>query len=662
MTLHGYTKNSTGLEWRRNGEYLRIEAFGPDSLRVRATLNTDFADDQPHALLPPVRSKPVITLSDTGGVIRNGRIEARVDKTGMISFHNSRTGELLTRETKFQFQTPSRSYLRREAGRFSAEVFFEAFKDEKIFGLGQNQNRLLDQKGTVLQLMQRNTQVTIPFALSSRGYGFLWNNPAIGRAEFGTNRTCWVAESTRQIDYWITAGDTPAQINAAFVDAVGHASQFPSWASGFWQCKLRYKTQDELLAVAREYRRRKLPLDVIVIDFFHWTKQGEWTFDRKCWPDPRGMVKELEAMGVKLMVSVWPTVSIRSAANRTFEEHDWLATQKRGGNNHLRFFDTDVPGRVSVNFYDATNPEARAYLAKQLKENYIKYGIDIFWLDACEPEIMPHHFDNIRFSAGDALEVANIYPKCHEQGIFDGMKKAGIKTPLNLCRSAWVGSQQYGAAVWSGDIASTFEALAVQIRAGLNMALSGIPYWTTDIGGFHEGNITTPYFRELIVRWFQYGAFCPIFRLHGSRQPPNGDRDADNEVWSFGETAYGIISRLLHMRERLRPYIMRQAHRAARDGTPIMRPLFYDFPEDPAAWTIDDQFLFGPDILVAPVTESKQRARRVYLPLGATWTHAVTGRAIRGGTTVTDKTPLGNIPVYFRNKARFAAISEALRA
>ena len=295
-------------------------------------------------------------------------------------------------------------------------------------------------------------------------------------------------------------------------------------------------------------------------------------------------------------------------------------------------------------------PGARQFVWEQVKQNYLKHGIKIWWLDACEPEIYPADVDNLRYHLGSGLEVGNLYPLLHEQGFYEGMHAAGETEIISLCRSAWAGSQRFGAAVWSGDIPSTFELLQAQVRAGLNIALSGIPWWTTDIGGFSGGNINTPYFRELIVRWFQYGLFCPLFRLHGYREPAGGmlGTGADNEVWSFGDEAYAIIKELLFMREVMRPYMMAQMRLASEKGTPPMRPLFFDFPADETAYTVEDQYLFGPDILVAPVLELGARERKVYLPAGTDWQEPWSGERLAGGQWITAAAPLERIPIYFR--------------
>ncbi len=458
-----------------------------------------------------------------------------------------------------------------------------------------------------------------------------------------------------QLDYWITAGATPAEVLENYADATGHTPMMPEWAMGFWQCKLRYGTQEELLAVAHEYKRRGLPLSVIVADFFHWSLQGDWQFDPAKWPDPAAMVRELEELGIKLMVSIWPTVNPLSPNFREMQQRGLLIRTERGIPVLMPYVDNKPEGPVHLYIYDATNPEARQYIWQKARVGYYRHGVRAWWLDETEPEIHPPHFDNLRFHLGNGAAVANIFPMMHARGFYEGMQAEGEKEILLLCRAAWAGSQRYGAAIWTGDIDSTFEVLQAQVRAGLNMALSGIPWWCTDIGGFYGGDPDTPYFRELIVRWFQFGAFCPLFRLHGWREPAVRDpipSGGPNEVWSFGDEAYAILSDYLFLRERLRGYIATQMRLAHEKGVPPMRPLFFDFPHDATSFNIDDQFMFGPDLLVAPVLHQGERRRSVYLPGGTSWTEAWTDRILDGGQTTTADAPLARIPLYLRGQAR----------
>jgi alpha-D-xyloside xylohydrolase len=474
--------------------------------------------------------------------------------------------------------------------------------------------------------------------------------------ELGYNGTKWVAQASPQIDYWITAGDTPAEIMEHYVDATGHAPVLPEFASGYWQSKLRYDSQEQLMDVAREHKRRGLPLSVIVIDFLHWTVMGEWEFDQETWPDPQAMIDELDSMGVKVMLSIWPTVSEHSKYYKEMNERGLLVRNDRGIPVNMVFIDNRPIGPIHLHFFDTLNPEARQFVWEKVRDNYYRYGIKVFWLDEAEPDMDPMDPDNLRYHLGSGLVVNNLYPLMFAKGFYDGMRAEGETEIINLVRCAWAGSQRYGAAIWSGDISTTFEELRVQIRAGMNMGLSGISWWTTDIGGFFGGNQEDPSFRELMVRWFQFGVFCPLFRSHGFREPRVRTptlRGGPNEVWSYGEKVYGILKEYLLLRERLRPYIMEQMRIASEIGAPPMRPLFFNFPNDLASYNVEDQFMFGPDLLIAPITEEGAVSRNVYLPAGADWVEAWSNREYQGGQDHQAQAPLERIPVYWRKGSPF---------
>lgn len=644
---------ANALEWSDRHETVLIEAWGPDGLRVRGTLWGKPRDDLPQAFAWPSLADAVVRVEETRGVITNGALTAEVSENGRLQFQRSSDGSQLLAEAQPHFGAPpARNYLPAGGGMHHFESFFEPNEGERLYGLGQHQHGLLDQKGAVIELVQRNTEVSIPFLLSSRGYGFLWNHPGTGRVELSTNGTRWVADALTQFDYWVTAATEPAQVVRNYAEVTGKPPRMPEWATGFWQCKLRYRTQEELLEVAREYRRRGLPLSVIVIDYFNWTRQGEWRFDPIEWPDPTEMVKELDAMGVKLMVSVWPTVNPLAETYQEMEGAGLLVANEQGLPLHLGFWDKGQQGPSFVRFYDATNPEARRYVWDRVREGYYAHGIRTWWLDACEPEVRPEQTANLRYHVGPGPAVANIYPLEHAKGFYDGMCEEGEDEVVLLCRSAWAGSQRYGALVWSGDVDSTFRSLRRQVPAGLNMGLSGIPWWTTDIGGFAGGDVRSEEFRELLVRWFQFGVFCPVCRLHGVREPGekvgSEQTGAPNEVWSYGEEVYAILSSLLALRERLRPYLSYQLRVAEETGLPPMRALFLNFPSDPLCWDLDDQFLLGDDVLVAPVLAYGAREREVYLPSGVTWQDAWTGESYIGGSRLVAPAPLDRVPVYLR--------------
>jgi alpha-D-xyloside xylohydrolase len=646
-------------------EQVWIEPWGRDSLRVRATKCARMPEEDWALMKPQERDDEVLSIlvDDRGASITNGNITAQVTPFGRITIRNSR-GELLLSEYVRNWSDVKADHASalgiegRElrpipGGDYRLTMRLESLADdERIYGMGQYQQPHLNLKGTELELAQRNSQASVPFAVSSLGYGFLWNNPAVGRVTFGRNITIWQAEATRGLDYWITAGDTPAAIVEAYTSVTGRVPMMPDFAMGFWQCKLRYHTQEELLEVAREYKRRELPISVIVCDYFHWPVQGSWRFDPECWPDPEAMLAELEEMGIELMVSVWPTVDYRSENFREMLERGFLIRTDRGLRIAMDFQGNTV-------HFDATHPAARDYIWRKCKENYYDKGIRIFWLDEAEPEYAVYDFDNYRYHLGPNLQVGNIYPLMYAQAFYEGMTEEGQRNVINLLRCAWAGSQRFGALVWSGDIRSSFASLRNQVTAGLNMGMAGIPWWTTDIGGFQGGDPDDPAFRELLVRWFAWGAFCPVMRLHGDREPKKPQQGtsggatclsgADNEVWSFGDEAYVICKKFLFLREKLRSYISLQMESAHRRGTPVMRPLFYDFPEDKEAWNCEDAYMFGPDLLVAPVMEAKTFTRTVYLPAGIDWIHVWSGEVMVGGQTVEVAAPLDEIPVFCRS-------------
>ncbi len=649
MTGNSTTENAR-LVWRNAHEILWVEAWGANSLRVRSSLRPiDLA--YKGALLPPEEAQSQLDWEGQTATLTNGKIKAKLSPTGHLSFYHSQSGEELLAEVPVALNLwPPRNYKELDGAKFQLEARFKAYDSEHIYGLGQHQHGLLDQKGCVIDLLQRNTEVAIPFIVSSRMYGFLWNNPALGRVEFGANGTRWIAHESGQLDYFVIAGDSYPEIMAQYGAATGYPPLLPEWAAGFWQSKLRYASQDEVLTVAREYRRRDLPLSGIIIDAYHWPNMGDMQFDARYWPDPAAMLQELAELNIKVMISIWPHLNTNSQNYNQMVQNGYFVRTRRGVTAVNLFRDIESPQPIYFPLYDPTNPEARQGFWELVRQNYYDLGIKSWWLDACEPEISHFDYDNLAYFGGSGVELGCIYPLKHQQTFFEGMKNAGEEEIFLLCRSAWAGSQRYGAAVWSGDIQPTFEALRAQVTAGLNIGLSGIPWWTTDIGGFLGGRGDSPEYRELMIRWFQYGLFCPLFRLHGFREPLNetGDNGASNEVWSYGEEAYAIIVEQLKSRERLMPYIMQQMRLAHETGTPPMRPLFFDFPADHQTYRYADQFMFGPDILVAPVLELGSRSRSVYLPVGTDWQEVATGQTFEGGQTLEVAAPLERIPVFVR--------------
>ncbi len=657
-----FENNQQRLFFRRETETLIVEAWNENSLRVRNYKFNNFTNEN-FALLPvSQKNNPTIEISEDDATITNGKIKAVITKHGKITFYNQRNDVLLEEynrnlndvcdEKSSLLAIQARQFKPIINGDFLITARFEANPGEKIYGMGQYQHPYLDLKGAELELAQRNSQASVPFALSSLGYGFLWNNPAIGRASFAKNMTYWHAESTKILDYWITAGDTPCEISKAYSISTGTVPMMPDYAMGFWQCKLRYYNQQEVLNIAREYKRRGLPISVIVIDFFHWIQQGDWDFDPEFWPDPEKMVAELKSMDIELMVSIWPTVDFLSKNYKEMKEKGYLISAEKGVNLSLSLVHDSL-------YFDTTNPDARNFVWEKVKKGYYDKGIKLFWLDQAEPEYSAYDFENYRYHLGPNTQIGNLYPSMYSKTFYDGMQSEGQENIINLVRCAWAGSQRYGALVWSGDIASSFNSFRNQVVAGLNMGMAGLPWWTTDIGGFHGGDPKDPKFIELLTRWFQYGTFCPVMRLHGFRQPeqPIYTKDgqlllgtgADNEVWSFGEDTYTILCKYLKIREAIKPYITTLMERAHQDGTPVIRTLFYEFPDDKNSWDIEDEYMFGGELLVAPITYENMKSRKVYLPKGADWTYVWDGKKYGGGCTVEIDTPIDIIPLFYKN-------------
>ena len=663
-------KEGSGLLMNHQGERLLIEPWGKNALRVRGTRYPEFTE-QNWALEEEVaeegkKAEIEICEEKHTASITNGRLTITVNPNGVLQFYKD--GKKFLQEyhrcydgsvsnESICLKLIGRDYQPIIGGHYALTVRFESNDREQFFGMGQYQQPYLDLKGCTLELAQRNSQTSIPFAVSSLGYGFLWNHPGVGTATFGKNYTEWKADATQEMDYWVTADEDPSAIVRNYTEVVGRAPMLPEGLLGLWQCKLRYRTQEEVLGVAREYKRLGIKLDVIIIDFFHWTRQGDWHFDPVYWPDPKAMCDELHAMGTKVVVSVWPNVDRKSENFQELMDRGLLIRTEHGSMQTYDF----QGDCISI---DVTNPEAQKFLWETCKKNYADLGIDMFWLDNCEPDFGVYDYSNYRYSLGTALEVSNLYPKLMAKTFYDGLKADGKEKEIcHLVRCGWVGSQKYGALLWSGDVNSTFESLRDQVAAGLNMGLAGIPWWNTDIGGFMTRDVNDPKFHELLIRWFEYAVFTPILRLHGDRGPHNIKPLSDqewgggylytgqpNEMWSYGEEVFAILKKQLERRWAMKPYLEALMEEASKTGAPLLRTMFYEFPNDTICWKLDDQYMFGSRYLVAPILEEGMRERQVYLPEGK-WADTNAGEQaeiLTGGQWITAKAPLEYIPVFER--------------
>ncbi len=534
---------------------------------------------------------------------------------------------------------------------------FAAPKDEHYYGLGQNQEGFFDRRGRVVHCEHDynapgGQSVCVPFVVTNKGYGIVWDNPSKTRVAFAIgDSTTWTSQVGQRVSFFVIAGKSFDEIYAGYRTLTGDVPMLPKSAYGYIQCKQRYSSQAELMAVAHGYRDRHLPIDDLVIDWFHYTKMGEMDMDPAKWPDPVAMNKELHAMNFHTMISVWPRFVPEDRYYKTVLDHGWFEALADGTPTN------GLPYDRAGSDIDTTNPDAAKWYWSVIRENYVAKGFDAFWADETEPDIPP---TGSYWKIGPGTEFFNVYPLFHTAAFYNGMRKDMHERALILARDSYLGAQHNGTIFWSSDISPTWDVLKRQVPTGINFVASGMPYWSTDIGGwqylpgYHKPErpvLIDPSdaraevghyddYPELYVRWFEYGAFQPNFRSHGSRP--------ENEVWSYGKQAEPILAKYLRLRYQLMPYIYSLGHHAEATGAPFMRGLFMDFGDDPRTADIGDEYMFGPALLVAPVTDQGMTTRAVYLPAGTDWYNFWTNERLHGGQTVQVSAPIDTLPLFVR--------------
>ncbi len=519
---------------------------------------------------------------------------------------------------------------------YHAEVFSNLWDStEAFYGLGQHQAGVWNYHGEAVDLSQDNTNISVPMFLSSNGYGVFWNNSSRSRFNNRFPHALYLSsEVADTIDYYFLYGPEFDNIISAYREMTGAAPMFGKWAYGFWQCKNKYESQAEILGVAHKYRELHIPVDDIVQDWFWWNTMGEPVFNKN-YPDPKGMIDDLHKNHFHVMFSFWPYFRPGSPVYEDMDKRGYFIDRTKVSGFH--------PAGQAL--YDAFDPAARKYYWQLIDKGLFQIGADAWWLDTDEPETEGRETSvlvNNKVALGSGARYANLYSLMTTKAVYEGQRSVSDqKRVFILSRSAFAGAQRNAITAWSGDVESNWLSFARQIPAGLNFELSGIPYWTTDIGGFIIGHPDDPAYRELFVRWFEYGAFCPIFRLHGTRTPNQ------NELWSYGPEAQTILTSFDRLRYRLMPYIYSLAWKTTSEGYTPMRALAMDFRTDVRALNIGDEFLFGPAILVNPVTEPGAKSRRVYLPK-ARWYDFWTGSGVDGGAVIDAAAPLNRIPLYVR--------------
>lgn len=646
---------------------VQLDRWGTDAIRVRiAPPGGSIVEPPLMALLP---GQPATAPTASSMEVTNGNLNIVVDvASGGITATRVSDGAILLRTIGVSWGTAAPGS---RASSVSAQITFQGHgASEAIYGLGEHRSGTVNQmpffrlfQDSQYYPISHGSDAMIPYFASSLGYAFLWNLPSYGWCNLTQTELAWFSNATLNIDFWITT--TPAAPPAALaspyalmlrnmVDVVGHAPPQPWYSTGFIQCKDRYRNQSQVLDVARGYVTRGLPISVIVIDWHHWVQQGDWSLNPACWPDPQGMVDELASLGIELMITFWPFQTPPSQHWNQYVDNGYLATNLTGGSQPLE---------AGVWVYDATSVAARNATFWDWYAGYGQYGVKSIWMDAAEPERSTYNFGEFHFELGTDTEVGMAWTQQHVKTFAEGLPQIGINASdyFVLPRHVWAGSWRYSAALWSGDIQSAFSELQMQITVAQGVAMSGQVLWTTDIGGYWGGDPTDPVFQDLIVRWMQFGAFCPLFRLHGHRAggPPANDEcletNGDNEVWNLAadDAHYNAMAAVMRLRESLRGYVAQINLEASETGMPMLRPMILAFPEDPVCATpaVENQFMFGPDWLVAPVSTYLAANWSVYLPLisvNETWVYWWGQVEYEGGQRITLSTPISEFPLFYR--------------
>jgi len=694
MTTLTYQIRDDGLHVQTDRGMLALTPYTARTVRVRYTLRSEFSTRESLMVTAqPADAAFIVAETPEKLIFATDELVIEIDRQTAAFAYRDRQGRLLTREparggktltpvdvivSQFDASVDAersasvdgvRSHARavrevvdRQA--YQTRLEFEWADGEALYGLGSHEEGMFNLRGQHQYLYQQNMKAVVPVLVSTRGYGVLLDCYSLMTFHDDAFGSYLWSEAADELDYYFVYGPEFDQVVRELRGLTGAAPMLPKWAFGYVQSKERYVTQEELLDVVREYRARNLPLDCIVLDWKSWPGDlwGQKTLDPQRFPDPDGLTAALHDLHAHLMVSVWPIMA-------------------RGGDNWREML---ARGYLLGNqaTYNAFDPAARACYWEQANRGLFSHGIDAWWCDCTEPfeadwngAVKPEPEERMRINTGEAkryLDPAyiNAYSLLHSQGIYEGQRQADpSKRVVNLTRSAYLGQHRYATVTWSGDIAANWETLRRQIAEGLNFCATGSPYWTVDIGAFfvqrkpelwfwngdYDTGVEDLGYRELYVRWFQYGAFLPMFRSHGT--------DTPREIWRFGqpgEPFYDALVKALDLRYRLLPYIYALAGSVTQHDYTILRGLPFDFRDDPATYDIADQFMFGPAFLVSPVTGPMYyaagsrplagvvQARPVYLPAGCDWYDFTTDRRFTGGQTVLAHAPLDTLPLYVR--------------
>ena len=635
-TSTAYTVDTTGVTFNVGSGKMKVQVCQANIIRVQYTSTSTLPKKDSLSVSNTWSTPTTFCVTEATGTvtITTACMKAKVNtSTGLVSYTDASDAALVAESSKATTAATVEG-----TSTYKIDTAFTSTSDEALFGLGQQQGSTVNRKNSSARLINSNMNIYIPVIVSNKGYGLFWDNSSTGNFSSTGTTTSYSSECGEGVDYYFFYGPTMDQIVAAYRTTTGPAPLLPKWAYGLFQSKDHYGSQTEVLNVVNGYRNAKIPVDVVVQDWDYWDPYswGSHIMDPSRYANPSTMLTTMHTANIHGMISIWP-------------EYQYMASPPTGvAGDQDNYKALDAIGALLANngsayhFYDTMNADARTLVYQQIYDKLLgKYGWDGIWADNTEPQDYPSgaipNMHAVTTALGKGAFHINAYPLQHAKALYEGWRKVGPNTKrvYVLTRSAWAGSQRYSATEWSGDIQADQATYVKQIPNGLNYALSGMPYWTTDIGGYFG----TPT-EELFTRWFQFGAFCSQFRIHG--QAP---KELYGTQWSATGKANMLAVDTLHY--RLMPYIYSLAWKVTSEGYTIMRHLIFDYQKDSNVFGITDQFMYGPALLVNPVTTAGATSRSVYLPAG-TWYNFWTGATVTGGSKTTVDAPLSQIPIFVK--------------
>lgn len=658
-----YKKTDAGIQAEVNSVAVEVQFFGPSVVRVMKWPAGGLFEKKSLSVVKAPESTP-FTVKESGGkvVLKTKALQVVLSLgDGSLQFLSAKGQKLLVeKESGATFADFD------DAGEktFSVGQSFLLDKGEAIYGLGIMQRGKMVQRNLQIRMVQNNTEDFVPFFQSVKGYGLFWDNYSPTTFRDNEESTSFQSEVGQGIDYYFLAGNNADGVVALMRDLTGQAPMFPLWTYGYWQSKERYKSQDEMVGVVRQYRDLRVPIDGIIQDWQYWGNNYLWNameFLNTEFYNPKKMVEDVHRLNAHMAISIWSSFGPHTKPYAELEKIGALYNIKTWPESGSEKWPPNQEYPSGVRVYDAYNPAARDIYWKYLNDGIFSLGMDSWWMDSTEPDHLqfkPEDMDTKTFM-GSFRKVRNAYPLMTVGGVYDNQRAVtSDKRVFILTRSAFAGQQRYGANTWSGDVTASWDALRNQISGGLNFSLCGIPYYNSDIGGFFlsrfRNKLNDPEYRELYARWLQFGAFSPMMRSHGA--------DAPREIYQFGkkgEPVYDAIEKYIVLRYKLLPYIYSTSWEVTAHQSSMIRALVMDFASDPLALDINDTYMFGKSLLVSPVTErmyvsegkedfSTVKSKSLYLPAGTRWIDFWTGKSVSGGATVSKEAPLDIMPLYVK--------------